>query len=141
LYDLGVVIEPFFMSSLSKPFDPKKFYNDLLYTNEEPLISTDTSKRFEEMSSALKSKQQPKRAVFSTKMEIGPNFFISVKGYITVKEQKPIRSHFIYTGGEKLKFAKSHGTKMVEETAKEVQAPEIRKAYKFGGEPILFTQE
>jgi ATP-dependent DNA helicase 2 subunit 1 len=73
--------------------------------------------------------------------EIGPGLKIGVKGYVTIKRQEPSRSCFIWLGGEKPQLAVGSTTKMADDTARTVEAVEIRKAFKFGGETISFTEE
>ncbi|KAF3936943.1 hypothetical protein ABW19_dt0207695 [Dactylella cylindrospora] len=150
LYDLGVRIEPFFISTPTHEFDKSLFYADIMYdTGEETdnVIGQDASKdtdaesRYEQMLSAITAKQAPRRALFSTKLELGPGFNIGVKGYLLFKRVEPSRSHYIHEKGEKLQIVKGSTTRMVEETAQEVAPDQIRKAYKFGGEAITFSEE
>lgn len=92
--------------------------------------------------SNVNSKQVPKRALFSNMpFEIGPGFKISVKGYNVMQPQKPARQSFIWLNGEKAQIAVGESVQMAEDTARAVQKAEIKKAYKFGGEQVLFTKE
>lgn len=93
--------------------------------------------------SNINSKQAAKRALFSNlPFEIGPGFKISVKGYNILQRQIPARSCYVYTGGEKSQIAVGETTKMTDDAAaRDVQKAEIKKAYKFGGEQILFSVE
>lgn len=92
--------------------------------------------------SNINSKQVPKRALFSNlPFEIGPGFAISVKGYNILQRQKPARSCYVWLDGEKAQIATGETTQMAEDTARTVQKTEIKKAYKFGGEQVLFTKE
>ncbi|KAK6521063.1 ATP-dependent DNA helicase II subunit 1 [Arthrobotrys conoides] len=152
LYDLGVRIEPFFISSPTHQFDKTLFYADIMYDTgedttenlsdaEEVAKATDAESRYEQMLSAITAKQAPRRALFTLKMEIGPGFFIGIKGYLLYKRAAPSRSHYIHEQGEKLQIVKGTTTRMVEETAQEVTPDQIRKAYKFGGETISFSDE
>ena len=84
----------------------------------------------------------PRRALFANlPLEIGPNFRISVKGYILFKRQEAARSCYIWLGGEKAQIAKGISTRTADDTARTVDSGEIRKAYNFGGDQIVFTQE
>ncbi|PWW72693.1 Ku DNA-binding complex, Ku70 subunit [Tuber magnatum] len=147
LYDLGVRIDPFFIYNPAKGgFDSSKFYDDIVYrspTDEEDDSQTAVSGRIrlKQMVSSIKSKSTPKRALFTNKLELGPGLVIGVKGYLLFKRQEKARSHYVYTSGEKAKIVKGVTTQLAEETAKVVDKAEIRKAYKFGGEQILFTPE
>ncbi|KAF8476857.1 SPOC like C-terminal domain-containing protein [Kalaharituber pfeilii] len=159
LYDLGVRIDPFYISNPGKPeFDPSKFYEDIIYRtpggdddDEDPeggdpgavhlKPTADGTLRLHEMISSIRTKSTPKRAQFSVKMEIGPGLEIGVKGYILYKRQAKARSHYVYMGGEKPQIVKGETTQLAEDTARVVEKTEIRKAYKFGGETVLFTPE
>lgn len=74
-------------------------------------------------------------------LEIGPGFWISVKGYIIFKRQLPRRSCYVWLDGEKKLLATGVTTQIANDTARTVEKVEIRKAYKFGGEQISFTPE
>jgi len=92
--------------------------------------------------SSINSKAVARRALFSnTPLEIGPGFRISVKGYILFKRQEPKRSCYVWLNGEKAQIAKGVSTQMAEDTARTVEKGEIKKAYKFGGEQVVFAPE
>lgn len=74
-------------------------------------------------------------------MEIGPGFKISITGYLIIKRQEPARSCYVWLGGEQPQIAKGITTQIADDSAREVEKWEIRKAYKFGGEQISFTQD
>jgi ATP-dependent DNA helicase 2 subunit 1 len=73
--------------------------------------------------------------------EIGPGFKISVKGYNVLQPQKAARQSYIWLNGEQAQIAVGESAQIAEDTAKTVQKAEIKKAYKFGGEQVLFTKE
>ncbi|KAK6361558.1 ATP-dependent DNA helicase II subunit 1 [Orbilia blumenaviensis] len=152
LYDLGVRIEPFFISSPTHQFDKTLFYTDIMYDTgedttenlpdaEEVSKATDAESRYNQMMSAITAKQAPRRALFTLKMEIGRGLTIGIKGFLLYKRVTPSRSHYIHEQGEKLQIVKGTTTRMVEETAQEVTPDRIRKAYKFGGETVTFSDE
>ena len=92
--------------------------------------------------SNVNSKQTPKRSYFSSlPFEIAPGLVITVKGYIMTHRQKPARTCYIWLGGEKPQIATGEGQKTEEGTHREVEAKEIKKAYKFGGEYVYFSPE
>lgn len=92
--------------------------------------------------SDVNSKNVPKRALFSNlPFEIAPDFKISVKGYNVLHRQTPARSCYVYEQGETLQIATGESAQFAEDTARTVQSVEIKKAYKFGGEQVLFTPE
>lgn len=92
--------------------------------------------------SSINSRSVPRRSLFSNvPLEIGPNFKISVNGYLLLKRQEPARSCYVWLGGEKPQIVKGITTLMADDTAQTVEKSEIRKAYKFGGEEVAFTPE
>ena len=64
-----------------------------------------------------------------------------MKGYILLKRQESKRSCYVYLKGNKPEIAAGVTTQMADDTAREVEKVEIKKAYKFGGEQIAFTKE
>lgn len=163
LYDLGVTIELFPISTAQHQFDPKLFYDDIVYksTPSDPdavvynpisIADVDTSKLksgstdgitlLQSLLSTIASKITPKRALFSSvPLEIAPNLKISVKGYLLYKHQKPARSCYIFLGGEKPQIAQGSRSLVNADEAHTVEKSEIRKAYTFGGEKIAFSED
>ena len=91
---------------------------------------------------SIKSKSVARRALFSNlTFEIGPGCRISVKGYILLKRQVPARSCYIWLGGEKAEIVKGVTTQIADDVARPVEKAEVKKAYKFGGEQIIFTPQ
>ena len=92
--------------------------------------------------SSIHSRSVPRRSLFTNvPLEIGPNFKISVNGYLLLKRQEPARSCYVWLGGETPQIVKGTTTLMADDTAQTVEKADIRKAYKFGGEQIAFTTE
>lgn len=155
LYDLGVVIELFPIATADQGFDRTKFYDDIVYRQmpgdeNAPAPLSQAAKTsasgggislLQSLISNINSKAAARRAVFTSPMEIGPGLKIGIKGYTTLKRQEAMRSTFIWLGGEKPQIAVGSTTKMAEDTAREVEKLEIRKAFKFGGETVSFTDE
>ncbi|CRG87183.1 ATP-dependent DNA helicase II subunit 1 [Talaromyces islandicus] len=157
LYDLGVIIELFPISKVDHDFDRSKFYDDIIYKTtpndpqtsgltptltQVPTSGGDGISLLNSLLSSVNSKSVPRRALFSNvPLEFGPNFKISVTGYLIFKKQEPARSCYIWLGGEKPEIAQGTTTQMAEDTARTVEKGEIRKAYKFGGEQVSFTIE
>lgn len=156
LYDLGVIIELFPISSPDHAFDRSIFYDDIVYSAtpadpDAPAPITKPAKTsaggdgislLQSLLSNIASRSAPRRALFSNiPFEIGPGLRISIKGFIILKRQEPKRSTYVYTDGEKTQLATGTSTLMAEDTARTVDKVEVRKAYKFGGETISFTTE
>ncbi|RMZ91020.1 hypothetical protein DV736_g1735, partial [Chaetothyriales sp. CBS 134916] len=161
LYDLGVIIELFPISSPDHEFDLDLFYNDIVYKatpsdpdaviyNPSSIVDVDQKLKtgsadgitlLTSLLSSVASKITPKRALFSsTPLELAPGLCISVKGYLLYKHQQPARSSYIWLEGETPKIVKGERQQLVEgDDTIEVTKTEIRKAYTFGGAQILFT--
>jgi ATP-dependent DNA helicase 2 subunit 1 len=165
LYDLGVTIELFPISTPNHAFDTKLFWDDIVYRsspsdpeaivyNPPSIVDVDGSKivsgggdgitLLQSLLSNIQSKIAPKRSLFSSvPLELGPDFKISVKGYLLYKHQKPARSSYIYLGGEKPAIATGFTELVAEDEVdrRPVEKAEIRKAYTFGGENVTFAAE
>ena len=166
LYDLGVVIELFPISSSSHTFDTKLFWDDIVYRsspsdpdaimyNPSSLKDIDTKQLkagtadgitlLQLLLSTISSRATPKRALFSAAhLEIAPGLRIGVKGFLLYKHQKPERSTYIYVGGEKPEIVKGQTTRYADDFeggSRNVEKVEIKKAYTFGGEHIAFSQD
>ncbi|KAL2023039.1 hypothetical protein VTK56DRAFT_3949 [Thermocarpiscus australiensis] len=151
LFDLGVVIELFPISRGGKHFDLSKFYDDIIYRDPTAEAGTPdevkTSKSGDGLSllnsliSNINAKQTPKRAYFSNlHFELAPGITISVKGYMPLHRQQPMRTCYVWLGGEQPQLAQSETVK-VDSATRTVEKSEIKKAYKFGGEYIHFKPE
>ncbi|KAF9881699.1 ku70 protein [Colletotrichum karsti] len=151
LYDLGVVIELFPITRDDKKFDLSKFYDDIIYrdqTAEANLSEVRNSKSgdgitlLNSLVSNINSKETPKRSLFSNiPFEIAPGLRISVKGYNIIHRQTPARTSYVWLDGEKPQLAVGETTRMADDSARTVEKPEFKKAYKFGGEYVHFTTE
>lgn len=102
---------------------------------------------FASLLSSIRSRVTPKRALFNNlALHLGPGLSISVKGYLIFKKQEPRRTAYVYVEGHEPMLAKSDSVKVsgdsgqvVDRTAQDIE--EERKAYKFGGEQILFSKK
>jgi ATP-dependent DNA helicase 2 subunit 1 len=155
LYDLGCTIDLFPISQPDHSFDRSRFYDDLVYPTspsdpDAPVSIPSTTKvatsgegisLLKQLISSINSKATPRRALFTLPMELGPDLRIGVKGYILIKRQEHVKSCYVWVGGEKPQIATSSTTHMADDTARAVEKPEVKKAYKFGGDNIAFTPE
>ncbi|KAF3803231.1 ATP-dependent DNA helicase II subunit 1 [Colletotrichum gloeosporioides] len=151
LYDLGVIIELFPITRDDKKFDLTKFYDDIIYRDQtaEANLSEIRNSRsgdgitlLNSLISNINSKETPKRSLFSNlPFEIAPGLRISVKGYNILHRQTPARTSYIWLDGEKPQLATGETTRIAEDSARTVEKPEFKKAYKFGGEYVHFTTE
>ncbi|KAL5349031.1 ATP-dependent DNA helicase II subunit 1 [Pseudogymnoascus australis] len=155
LYDLGVGIELFPIERGEGVFDRSKFYDDVIYSDpadtDTPATTASTTSSaagadgislLNSLISNINSKQTPKRALFSNlPFEIGPGLTISVKGYNILQRQKPARSCYVWLSEETAQIATGETTQLAADTTRTVQKAEVKKAYKFGGEQVLFTKD
>ncbi|KAL4900194.1 hypothetical protein BDW74DRAFT_102957 [Aspergillus multicolor] len=156
LYDLGVIIELFPISQGGHEFDTSKFYDDIIYKAspmdpEAPAYLKPESRTTDAndgipllngLLSSINSRSVPRRAQFSNmSLELGPNFRISVSGYILFKRQQSARSCYVWLGGEKPQIAKGVTTQIADDSARTIEKWEIKKAYKFGGDQVCFTPD
>lgn len=73
--------------------------------------------------------------------EIGPGLQISVKGYNIIQPQTPARSCYVWLDGEKAQIAVGETAHVAEDSARTVQTGEVKKAYKFGGDYVYFSED
>ncbi|KAK0355099.1 ATP-dependent DNA helicase II subunit 1 [Friedmanniomyces endolithicus] len=160
LYDLGVTIELFPISHPDRgyTFDRSKFYNDIVYSASpsdpdapapltadiKPASSTakDGISLLQALLSSVASRSAPRRSMFShMPFEIGPGLKISVKGFILIKRQEPKRTSYIYVppDSDKPQIVTGVGQLVADDTARTVEKAEVRRAYKFGGETVSFS--
>lgn len=74
-------------------------------------------------------------------LELGPGLQISVRGYNILQKQAPARSCYVWLDGEKAQIAAGETARIAEDSARTVQAGEVKKAYKFGGEYVYFSED
>ncbi|KXJ95589.1 SPOC like C-terminal domain-containing protein [Microdochium bolleyi] len=152
LYDLGVTIDLFAITRGDTKFELTKFYDDIIYrdpTSEETssyrvskATSGDGITLMNSLVSNINSKQTPKRAYFSNMpFELGPGLTISVKGYLIMQKQAPARSCYVWLDDEKAQIAVGETARIAEDSARTVETGEVKKAYKFGGEYVYFSEE
>ncbi|KAI9712110.1 MAG: ATP-dependent DNA helicase II subunit 1 [Bogoriella megaspora] len=156
LYDLGVKIELFPISTEDHKFNRSAFFDDIVYdpypkdpeapapmsSVAKPASSGDGITLLQSLLSAINSKASPKRAIFSNlPFEIGPGFRISVKGYVIIKRQEPAAKGYIDLKGEKPEIAVGKTMQMAEDTARTIEKTEIKKAFNFGGEQVTFSKD
>ncbi|CCG80791.1 putative DSB repair complex subunit Ku70 [Taphrina deformans PYCC 5710] len=146
LNDLGIRIEPIFVSTETEPFNSRKFYDDIIFKDDDDHVDEldlveEGELRFQQMMERIKAKASPKRAVFSIPLELGPGLQIGVKGYITYKEQKISKSAYVYNLGNRPQFAKTETTNVCVDTSKPLEKEEIKKGFRFGEDRISFAED
>ncbi|KAI5926674.1 SPOC like C-terminal domain-containing protein [Camillea tinctor] len=152
LYDLGAIIELFPVTRGDSKFDFSKFYDDIIYRDavvDETYAGRVTSSKsgngltlLNSLVSNVNSRQTAKRSYFSNMpFELGPGLTISVKGYNIIQKQAPARSCYVWLDGEKAQIAVGETARLAQDSARTVEANEVKKAYKFGGEYVFFSEE
>ncbi|KAF2198884.1 DNA-dependent protein kinase [Delitschia confertaspora ATCC 74209] len=155
LYDLGVIIELFPISRPGHGFDRSKFFDDLIYptspSDPDALALTSSTTKIsgsgdgisllQSLLSSINSKATPRRALFSIPFEIAPGLQIGVKGFLLIKRQEHVKSCYVWVGGEKPQIVQGSTSHLADDTARVVEKTELRKAYKFGGEAVTFSEE
>ncbi|KAI9882899.1 MAG: hypothetical protein M1823_005357 [Watsoniomyces obsoletus] len=156
LYDLGVTLDLFPISRQDHEFDRSKFYEDIIYSYtpadpnapaalvaaDKPHKSGDGISLLNGLLSSVNSRSFTRSAIFANMtFELGPECKLSVKGFVMLKRQEPARSCFVYLKGEKAEIAKGVTTKLADDAARPVEQSDVKKAYKFGGEQVVFTPE
>ncbi|KAG2116876.1 SPOC like C-terminal domain-containing protein [Suillus cothurnatus] len=90
----GVQIEPFFIATPEKPFEPSKFYSsvllpDVLNDEEEDtgvLPESISITRIDDLLSQMRFHEVPKRAIFSIPFQLADGFVISIKAEVDKTE-------------------------------------------------------
>ncbi|KAJ3759185.1 SPOC like C-terminal domain-containing protein [Lentinula raphanica] len=114
LAQAGVVVEPFFIQTETKPFDVAKFYSSILQTNafvddddSDPSVLSESISisRIEDLLSQMRFREVTKRALFNIPFELAKDFTIGVKGYGLVTEQKKGEYKYFVDLGDRLEVA------------------------------------
>ncbi|OAX41910.1 Ku DNA-binding complex, Ku70 subunit [Rhizopogon vinicolor AM-OR11-026] len=114
----GAQVEPFFIATPEKPFDPSKFYSSVLLPNvlnDDDDDNEDTGvlpesisiTRVEDLLSQMRFHEVPKRAIFSIPFRLADGFVIGVKGYGLVTEQKKGSYKYFIDLGDRMEVANS----------------------------------
>ncbi|KAL7279454.1 hypothetical protein ACG7TL_007297 [Trametes sanguinea] len=138
LMQAGVTVEPFFIGTDEKPFDPTKFYSSvLLPTNiteldeitddgPAPMLPESISiTRVEELLDQMRFHEVPKRALFSVPFTFAPGLTIGVKGYGLITEQKKGAYRYFADLGDRVEPVISRTAYVDEERDAEADKTEI----------------
>ncbi|RDX46256.1 ku70-like protein [Lentinus brumalis] len=136
LVQAGVTVEPFFISTEEKPFDPSIFYSSvLLATNltdsDEPgedgqiLPESISIGQIDELLAQMRFHEVPKRALFSVPFTLAPDFTIGVKGYGLITEQKKGAYRYFADLGDRMEVVNSRTAYVDEEREAEVEKTQI----------------
>ncbi|KAI0833848.1 ku70-like protein [Trametes gibbosa] len=138
LVQAGVTVEPFFISTDEKPFDPDTFYSSvLLATNLTDLDGAEDDgpasilpesisiTRVEELLAQMRFHEVPKRALFSVPFTLAPGFVIGVKGYGLITEQKKGSYRYFADLGDRMEPVTSRTAYVDEDRDAEADKAEI----------------
>ncbi|KAH9917274.1 ku70-like protein [Fomitopsis serialis] len=136
LVQAGVTVEPFFISTEEKSFDPSRFYSSvLLPTNVvdeddasgNVLPESISIARVDDLLEQMRIREVPKRAQFSVPFQLAKDFTIGVKGYGLITEQKRGAYKYFAELGGRMEVANSRTVYVDEDT--QVEADKARVQY------------
>ncbi|TDL25552.1 Ku DNA-binding complex, Ku70 subunit [Rickenella mellea] len=134
LTQTGVTIEPFFISTPEKPFDPTKFWSSVLPPSfaedddevDESLLPASISiSRIEDLLAQMRFREQPKRAQFSVPFELAQGLVIGVKGYGLITEQKKGSYKYFTDLGDRMEVVEPKTLYVDEDEQNEVDKSKI----------------
>ncbi|EIW57977.1 ku70-like protein [Trametes versicolor FP-101664 SS1] len=138
LMQTGVTVEPFFIGTEDKPFDPAKFYSSVLLptnlTDLDDISDGDPGSilpesisitRVEELLAQMRFHEVPKRALFSVPLTLAPGFMIGVKGYGLITEQKKGAYRYFADLGDRMEPVTSRAAYVDEDRDAEADKAEI----------------
>ncbi|EJD06786.1 ku70-like protein [Fomitiporia mediterranea MF3/22] len=140
LTQAGVSVEPFFISTEEKSFDPTKFYSAVLGSSLEEeaeesdgLLSDAISvSRIDDLLAQMRFREMPKRALFSIPFELGDGFVIGVKGYGLVTEQKKGHYKYFMDMGDRLEVVEPKTLYVDENEQREIDKTKVMYGMQLG---------
>lgn len=132
-----VMILPGFITSEKRPFNTKLFYEEIEYRtayNQDSSLDRIVPQPVSQLAlkDEIKSRRNLRRSLFRNRIELAPDLFFGVKGYLVYAHQKPTRSYYVYTAGETPMLVK-HTTKVLsQESLKELEPQDVKRTYKLG---------
>ncbi|KAG2064978.1 Ku DNA-binding complex, Ku70 subunit [Suillus decipiens] len=140
----GVQVEPFFIATPEKPFEPSKFYSSVLLSNVLNDEDEDTGvlpesisiTRIDDLLSQMRFHEVPKRAIFSIPFQLADGFVISIKGYGLVTEQRKGTYKYFVDLGDRMEVANSRTVYVDEDQQAEVDRTEMLYGMDLGAVPV-----
>lgn len=140
----GVQVEPFFIATPEKPFEPSKFYSSVLLSNVLNDEDEDTGvlpesisiTRIDDLLSQMRFHEVPKRAIFSIPFQLADGFVISIKGYGLVTEQRKGTYKYFVDLGNRMEVANSRTVYVDEDQQAEVDKTEMLYGMDLGAVPV-----
>ncbi|EIW83647.1 Ku DNA-binding complex, Ku70 subunit [Coniophora puteana RWD-64-598 SS2] len=143
LIESGVQVEPFFIGTEDRPFDPTKFYSSVLINSgfddeaedEGTLPESISITRINDLLAQMRIHEVPKRAIFNITFELANDFVIGVKGYGLVTEQKKGSYKYFVDLGDRMEVAESRTVYIDEEQQAEVEKSQLVYGMELGAPP------
>ncbi|KAG1822093.1 SPOC like C-terminal domain-containing protein [Suillus variegatus] len=133
----GVQIEPFFIATPEKPFEPSKFYSFVLLPNIlVSFLNLYPITRIDDLLSQMRFHEVPKRAMFSIPFQLADGFVISIKGYGLVTEQRKGTYKYFVDLGDRMEVANSRTVYVDEDQQAEVDKTEMLYGMALGGASV-----
>ncbi|KAG1735345.1 SPOC like C-terminal domain-containing protein [Suillus paluster] len=140
----GVQVEPFFIATQEKPFEPSKFYSSVLLPNVLNDEDEDTGvlpesisiTRIDDLLSQMRFHEVQKRAMFSIPFQLADGFVISIKGYGLVTEQKKGAYKYFVDLGDRMEVANSRTVYVDEDQQAEVDKTKLVYGMSLGAGPV-----
>ncbi|EPS94519.1 Ku DNA-binding complex Ku70 subunit [Fomitopsis schrenkii] len=141
LVQTGVTIEPFFISTEDKRFDPTRFYNSVLLPTN--VVDTDDTEghilpenisiaRVEDLLEQMRIREVPKRAQFSVPFQLAEGFTIGVKGYGLITEQKKGSYKYFIDLGDRMEAVESRTVYVDEDMQQEADRARVLYGMELG---------
>ncbi|KAG8739323.1 Replication factor C (RF-C) subunit [Ceratobasidium sp. 414] len=135
MYDLGIVVKPFFMASPGQPFNVHNFYGPVLARGGDDVnddVTLNVHESFEAVLADMRIHEANKRALFNVPLQFGDGFSIAVKGFGLVMEQKKGTYRYYANMGRSIEEATARTTYVDEEQETEIPKESIVFGYQFG---------
>lgn len=126
LLQVGVTVEPFFITLDDESFNQHKFWTNVLVTDTSSEEDFDflppslSISRIDDLLEQMRFYESPKRALFSIPFELAEGLVIGIKGYGLVTEQKRGAYKYFVDLGDRMEVVESRTSYVDEEQEAEV---------------------
>nr|XP_006811758.1 PREDICTED: X-ray repair cross-complementing protein 6-like [Saccoglossus kowalevskii] len=141
LHELGIDLDLMHMQSPGKPFDIKKFYQDVIFMpdDEDLGVLPDPVEKFEELLTRVRTKDHKKRSMGRVSFKLGDGMEMGVSLYNLVRSMpKPTAVNLDKRTNETVKTKTS---RYCEDTGEVLMPSDIKKFQTFGGRRIIFDAD
>jgi ATP-dependent DNA helicase 2 subunit 1 len=126
----------------NKQFDVSKFWQEVMFCDprgEDEVVVEGASNTLDDLMSKVKRKTDRKRSYMRIPFEIAKGVTIGIRGYNLVVEQK--KPGHLYLKSTNDEVVKSKQVLQCRDTAVPLAPQEIKSAYFYGGERVLFSKD